>query len=172
LVHHCKRSGIETRGHLPSRHLSWSGFQEYARAWLLLGRRERYAPGSGLHRLWLSMGGSAGHSMLFALDVNEGTSNGGALRTWDVRLRAASDAREEAAEERQRERDQQHLAKVETLTERILEALATGPDTKRGIRERVGSKGNHLMKRLRHLCNLIGLSSQSLNVRTARSTPA
>jgi len=29
------------------------------RTWLLIGRRETYAAGSGLHRMWLNCGGRA-----------------------------------------------------------------------------------------------------------------
>jgi hypothetical protein len=73
--------------------ISWSGFSEFARQWCLIGRREPYEPGSGEHRLWLSIGGSAGHSALWAVDIDEGPS--GEPRHWHVTLSTPADARAE-----------------------------------------------------------------------------
>ncbi len=61
--------------------------------WLLIGRREDYEAGSGEHKLWLSVGGSAGHGGLYALDINEGPS--GADRHWNVELSTPDAARRE-----------------------------------------------------------------------------
>ena len=73
--------------------LSWSGFAEFARQWILLGRRESYEPGSGEHRLWMSVGGSAGHSALWGVDISEGVS--GEPRHWNVELLTPDEARVE-----------------------------------------------------------------------------
>jgi len=82
--------------------LSWAGFAEFARQWLLLGRREDFVPGSGEHKLWLSVGGSAGHSGLWALDVEEGVS--GLPRRWQVELSTPEEAREEKRADTTRQR--------------------------------------------------------------------
>ncbi len=51
--------------------LTQTGFAEHARQWLLLNRRERYA-GGGVHGLFMSSGGSVGHSAEYALDIDDG----------------------------------------------------------------------------------------------------
>ena len=104
LLHHTRKRGKGDRSYEPPElsDLAWAGFGEFARQWLLLGRREPYQPGSGEHRLWLSAGGSAGHGGLWAIDVDEGPS--GQPRHWKVSLSTPSEAREEKKENTVRQR--------------------------------------------------------------------
>jgi replicative DNA helicase len=115
LVHHFKTTRPNAYDEPQLEDLAYSGIKEYARQWILLGRREKYVPRSGDHKLWMSIGGSAGHSGLWAVDVNEGVVDddfGG--RTWDIKVMAAGDARndellrkgvEKAAKQEQQQRD-------------------------------------------------------------------
>jgi hypothetical protein len=83
--------------------IAWAGFQEFARQWILVGRRERYSADTGDHRLWLNFGGSAGHGGLWAVDASEGSIGDVGGRHWDVTLSKAADVRD-AAEQRRAER--------------------------------------------------------------------
>jgi len=60
-----------------------AGFGEFARQWVLLSRREAYQAGTGLHHLWMNLGGSAGASSRWALNINEGIYPD---RFWNVDL--------------------------------------------------------------------------------------
>jgi len=113
IAHHTKKTSQRQNDHKPPEldDLSWSGFPEFARQWLLISRREDYLPGSGEHELWLSIGGSAGHSSLWALDVDEGVA--GEDRYWDVVLSSPSEARTEK--------------KASTVHQRILAAMEQFP---------------------------------------------
>jgi hypothetical protein len=96
LHHHRKQGKVKNRSDYEPpglNDLSWSGFAEFGRQWLLVGRREDYVPGTGSHKLWLNIGGSAGHSSLWALDIDEGVPD--LPRYWSVALSTPEEARAE-----------------------------------------------------------------------------
>lgn len=115
LLHHNKKQA-KTNGRVNREppeldDIAWAGFAEFARQWILLGRRAAYVPSTGEHELWLSVGGSAGHSGLWALDVEEGVS--GVPRYWNVMLSSPDEARAEK--------------KANSVRQRILDAMREFP---------------------------------------------
>lgn len=63
VVHHNRKATNDQFAAPELESIAWSGFQEWCRQWILLGRREAYDPEqAGSHKLWLSVGGSAGHT--------------------------------------------------------------------------------------------------------------
>ncbi len=76
--------------------IAFAGFKEFARQWILVCRSEPYEPPEAdqhrVHALWLNCGGSAGHSSLWGLKVDEGTSR---RPRWEVTLTGATVARVE-----------------------------------------------------------------------------
>jgi replicative DNA helicase len=100
VVHHSRKSAGRPTAGAPDPpdldDLAFAGIGEYARQWILLGRREPYEPGSGHHDLVMSVGGSAGHSGLWHLDVNEGVTDSRlAGRGWSVKVSDAAAFRPE-----------------------------------------------------------------------------
>jgi replicative DNA helicase len=92
LLHHATKSSAQ-RGKgqpLDLDDLAFAGVAEFARQWLLLSRREEYQTGSGAHHLWMSVGGSAGQSGSWELEIAEGLPGKDFRgRRWGVKVRQA-----------------------------------------------------------------------------------
>jgi hypothetical protein len=130
LLHHFKQSAPEPYAVPDIGDFAFAGFQEYIRQWILMRRRERYVPGTGEHKLWLAVGGSAGHSGEWCLDIREGTASddfGG--RFWDVSVKLPSEVHLAAAEQRQAETERKEAEKRQKADERS--ARQTGEDAEK-----------------------------------------
>jgi hypothetical protein len=92
IAHHCRTMGLGTIPKLSD--LAWSGFKQAAGQWILLNRRNEYEPGTGRHEMLMVTGGRAGHNLMRAVDVQEGTSDGVEGRYWHVDVNRVDDARD------------------------------------------------------------------------------
>lgn len=133
IAHHTKQGAARVFEPPELDDIAWAGFQEWARQWVLLGRREKYDPDSGgHHELWMNVGGSAGHSATWAVNITEGTRQDDGGRHWDVDVIPAAQARARAAEERDETKeqaaDERARARVEKNKAVVLEGLAKFPD--------------------------------------------
>ncbi|PTL44223.1 AAA family ATPase [Blastopirellula marina] len=106
----------------------------FARQWLLLNRRQTYQPGSGEHRLWLTIGGDAGQDGLWGVDVRVGDFE---RRAWTTTVRDACSLRDEAAAHEVESLHQRLESKVRLA----FTNLAGGKITKTKVRDQCGMNG-------------------------------
>jgi hypothetical protein len=109
LFHHFKLTRADPYAEPQLEDLAYAGVQEFARQWILLGRRSPFDPEDpdGKHELWLSAGGSAGHSLVRAVDVYEGKIDHHFKgRTWKVEVMTPNDARAAKSDAKQEEKRQ------------------------------------------------------------------
>jgi hypothetical protein len=120
--------------------LAFAGFSEFAAQWLIVNRQKTYEPGSGRHFLWAVVGGRAGHSGTYALDLDEGEFRQGEDREWRVAVTRADEARKEQRGQRDQERAAKRAEKIEEIKKRILNAAAKyrSGETPTAIRDRAG----------------------------------
>ncbi len=144
LAHHTKKGIADPFAPGELEDVAWAGFQEFCRQWILLSRREKYDPGTGNHKLWLSAGGSAGHSSLWAIDISEGAFDGRTPRHWGVSVIRADEARNAAKETVDAAKDAQKAVRrakqIEIDSKSIVAVMLRLPEgeTRSIIKERAG----------------------------------
>jgi hypothetical protein len=141
LVHHCRKTLDNPYAPPELEDLSMAGFAEWGRQWLLIGRREEYQQGTGRHRLWMNVGGSAGHSGLHAIDIDEGVIDENFQgRNWDVGLRPVADVRAEKKKRTEEKKAEQEKFRDKNQIENLISALRQFPngETVRILRETAG----------------------------------
>ncbi|EDL59788.1 hypothetical protein PM8797T_31408 [Gimesia maris DSM 8797] len=87
LVHHTTKAAAKPseNASVSLYDLAFSGVGEFFRQWVLLNKREEFTHCDGFHQLGMSVGGSAGHSGKWNIDVREGVlDNDFRGRKWDV----------------------------------------------------------------------------------------
>jgi hypothetical protein len=147
VCHHLRTSRANQFAPAELDDLAYAGCAEYFRQWLLLSRRDHYQPGSGSHRLWLTVGGSAGHNSLWAVDVNEGTIDDIGGRRWGVIISKADEARDAEQQRKEQERSERQSSQLECDKRAIVQAAASCTDsrgTKTEIRDRSGVRSQRL----------------------------
>jgi AAA domain len=134
LAHHSKAPS----GPIPVlEDLQYAGLQQWARQWFLINRRQAFFPGSGLHHLMISVGGSAGHSSLWCSSVFEG--KGMPLTKWDVSLTRLEDG--EPIPKPSRVARPSRLTELKKSTLAALEQKYPEGATKKQLRDEIGANG-------------------------------
>lgn len=163
IAHHTAKSRIT---HEPAElaDLAWSGWAEWARQWILINRREKYIPESdGLHQLWLTIGGSAGHSSCWAVDVTEGRRSDADGRRWELDVQPASQERKDRARNKKADRDEQKEEQLADDCDAVRRLLASQekPLTRRRMRDILrfsGSRVGAVIEQLLFLDEIIEVS--------------
>lgn len=145
LLHHFRKGGqADDENPAGLEELAQSGVSEWARQWLLLQRRSAYQ-GDGVHHLWMRCGGSAGHSSLWGVTIDEGLIDPDTFsgRKWDVSVCPAADARAEAERDKANRRAAEKEKRAAENRQRLLEVLRQYPEGETGkvLREEAGLSG-------------------------------
>jgi hypothetical protein len=148
IVHHSNRQ-LPIGEPMELQHLAYSGLEQFARQWLLLNRREKYQ-GKGIHDLWATIGGSAGHGGIWNLYIAEGVVDEGFNgREWNVEVKTLEQVKEvnseQKAESKREAQRQKNLIDEKAIRAAIAQETKTQAGaTQRSIRDITGLSANRV----------------------------
>jgi hypothetical protein len=159
LAHHFKITRGDAYAEPQLEDLAYAGVQEFARQWILLGRREPFDPDDpdGRHQLWLQAGGSAGHGLLRAVDVCEGKLLADfSGRTWRVEVTRPAEARVAEEQQKTAEKERNRAAQDKADGTKVLAALDALDPGREGVtltrlRDEASLSGERTRKACRRL---------------------
>lgn len=158
LVHHTRKSNGQNAFSEPElEEIAFAGFQEWARQWILLNRREAYKPDEpGVHKLWFVAGGSAGHSQSWALDINEGSIEDEGGRIWETHLFPAKEARAEKRTEKEQQKEDKKEAQFKKDIQKVVDAIESfnGPCVASDIKNKAAISYDRTRRVLLHLVDI------------------
>jgi len=136
VIHHFRESLRHERRPPDLSDLSHAGFAQWARQFILIGRRQAYQD-DGNHALWMRCGGSAGHTGLWGVTVIEGLQEDDGGRIWLPTISSASEVKKSKAAEVQLARQQQASTTLLNHICRLLDVLKANPegDTRSQLKE-------------------------------------
>ena len=116
--------------------LSWSGFAEFARQWILVSRKKAYDPMTGDQHIKMVVGGSYGHGGEYDIHIQEGVFPD---RRWDIEMMDLGGIVGQAAKKSLVDRN-------EGRRRRVLDVLAQspGPVSKTQIVKLSGVNNHHV----------------------------
>ncbi len=122
VAHHFVKKREDPYGPAVLDDLAFSGVGQFVRQWMLLARRERYDPETGVHKFTFTYGGSAGHSGEMHLDIDTGqiTEDLDRGRKWSVQVSTPSEGRA-IREEKEKELRETREAEKATLADQRAE---------------------------------------------------
>ncbi len=167
LLHHVQKGAAKPNknGELPIlsfADLSYAGFVEWARQWLILSRLKSYEEGSGRHEVHISAGGSAAHSCAYALSINEGRPMDPIVgRKWEVVVSRPDEWR--AANEPEVDEDEDVTTSDQVLA--YLRTCTTGQSQSQ-VREACGLSAAKAKSILDELQSQLAISSEMVKGKT------